>query len=149
MTRAYDLKPDVLPLDRDRVLPRTFDVNYHCSKLNEYYDKWTTKDLSYNDTSYIQVISDRQVKQFKPIVVEGKIEILVTHDDRTTDIVTNTQITNAVESTPFYRKKLEQLNRWMARGKSNKELLIKLIDSIEKDIPNDTYLEILRLIHTL
>lgn len=146
MTKAYDLKPEVLPLDRDRVLPRTWDVNYHCSKLNEAHDKWSTRDLSYTDTSYISFIPKRYDQSFRPHIVGDKIEVQVKHEDGEVDIVKNESIINAVKETSFFKKKVAQLTKYFNRHRTNREILLDYATTLQKYLPGEEYNQLIELI---
>jgi hypothetical protein len=41
ISKAYNINPKYLPLDRDRSVPRSFDLNYASSKINEAQGKFT------------------------------------------------------------------------------------------------------------
>jgi hypothetical protein len=149
MSKAYDLYAEVLPLDRDRVLPKTWDVNYHTSKLNEAYDKWTTKDLSYSDASYIQKIPERYHSSFRPRRIDKTIYVEVKHEDGTTELISNSNIKDAVKELPYFKRKLKQLMAWMSRGLSHKQRLIAATDKIKNNITTEDYNQIINLINEL
>ena len=46
---AYDFNPEDIKLDRDRKIPRAFDVEYHASKVLEDWENFKIQDLSYRD----------------------------------------------------------------------------------------------------
>lgn len=75
VSKSYDINPCNLELDRDRCLPRAWDISYHTSKLNEKH-QWKHEDTSYSDTEYIEKVSIEKANEYKQILIEGKREYI-------------------------------------------------------------------------
>lgn len=139
LTKSYNLSPNVLPLDRDRVLPKTWDVNYHTSKLNEKYQRWSTKDMSYSDTLYISRIPTEHIRRFRPASISGNIEVRVKHEDGTEEIVKNESIKEAVKQTSYFKEKVQQLIKYINRRKSEKERFVDFAERIKHKLTKEEY----------
>jgi len=71
---AYNFKPENISLDRDRKVPRTFDVDWQASRILESWDEAKLQDFTGSrDTSYVDKIPQHIAKKFKPELIEGKV----------------------------------------------------------------------------
>ena len=76
LSSAYNIKPEYLPLDRDRSIPSNFDVEYYTSKIRQQYNidntevilsnksNITTKELEGKDYTYVNELSNDIINQF-------------------------------------------------------------------------------------
>lgn len=81
MTHAYDIRPDRLPLDRDRSVPGSFDVTWATCNINGSYGKFQAKDLGNTDTLYLNDVPEEAVKEFKPILVGKEVNFTYEADE--------------------------------------------------------------------
>lgn len=72
LSKAYDFNSSQVELDRDRSVPKTFDLEYYSSKINESEGKFETVHLTGRDYSYVRNMNDDIVKQFHPVYEEVK-----------------------------------------------------------------------------
>ncbi len=103
LSAAYNLNPRHFPLDRDRMVPRSFDTNWCTSKIKEAYGKWTAKDTSYSDTSYISKIPDEVKKEFKPVMVNKSVEFVSKNEHGETVILKNEHIKSLLKEDSFFQ----------------------------------------------
>lgn len=125
VSKAYNIKPEHLPLDRDRSVPRSFDVNWNCSKINEAYGKFTTRDLSYSDTLYINRVPEDIKSSFKPRLVGNNIEFTYKDDKKVDQVVKNSNIADALKNDSFFAAAIKKLKRFVAKQLGLYELLVE------------------------
>lgn len=80
MVHAYDIRPDRLPLDRDRSVPRHFDVSYATSNILGSYGKFKASDVVKMDMAYVGSIPEETVKEFKPVMVGNQVNFTYEED---------------------------------------------------------------------
>lgn len=80
LSKAYDIYPRNMELDRDRCVPRSIDVNYHSSKLNSKHEKWNLTDTSYSDTEHIDTIPNRIKEQVTPKIIGNGVAFTYKQD---------------------------------------------------------------------
>lgn len=126
MSKAYNIKPQFLPLDRDRCAPRSFDLNYHASKINEYHGKITAEELSHSDTMYTEKIPDEVKERIKPRMVGNSIEFIVKGKDGAEDkIINNSYLKDALKKDSFFQTAIKKLRMYVAKKLGLYDLLIE------------------------
>jgi len=70
---AYNFKPQFIELDRDRKVPRDFDVVYTASQILQGWDKMKLMDVVSKDAEYMSCVPQRIAKKFKPSMAGGKV----------------------------------------------------------------------------
>lgn len=125
---AYNIKPEYLPLDRDRSVPRTFDVNWNCSKILEAYGKFNAEDTTHSDTEYITKVPDDIKKDFKPILVNGNIEFEIKTNSGETKLVNNDNIKNTLKNDNFFSKAIKKLKMFLVKQLGLYEMLLEFRD---------------------
>ena len=123
-SKSYDIPPSLLPLDRDREVPRAFDVNYHSSRINENQKEWTAKDLTYSDTSYIQSIPKKIKEQITPKLVGNSIEY-TTEVEGETKVITNDSVKEALSKDSFFVNIIKKLKMAIAKKLGIYDLLLE------------------------
>jgi len=121
VSKAYDIAPSFLPLDRDRATPREFDISYHASQINEHHKKWTTKDLSYSDTQYITSIPDEIKKEITPVRLKDKVVFV----DKDGDVIKNESVNEALKKDSFFKSIINKIKHEIAKGLGLYDLLIE------------------------
>lgn len=110
LKRAYNILPSNLHLDRDRRIPSTFDVNYHASKLNSQYGKFTAKDTSYSDMDYVDTVPDELVGEVTPRKMGNSIAF--TYKDNGTDkLIENTSVIGILERRSIFSKVIDKIKQ--------------------------------------
>lgn len=122
---AYDIKPEHLPLDRDRSVPRSFDVNWSCSKILESYGKWQAEDTTHSDTEYISTVPEEIKKNFEPIIVGEDIEFVVKTESGETKIVSNANIKNSLKNDGFFANAIKKLKMFLVKKLGLYEMLLE------------------------
>jgi len=129
MSKAYDILPKYLPLDRDRCAPASFDVNYHASKINEYHGKITAEELSHSDTMYTSKIPDEVKRQIKPQMVGNSLEFVVKGKNGQEDkIITSSHIKESLKQDSFFEKTIKKIRMYVAKKLGLYDLLVQFRD---------------------
>lgn len=114
MSKAYNIKPKHLPLDRDRSVPRAFDVNWTATMILQASEKMSLRDLSYSDTAYISSVPKHLFGSFKPRKVGNNIEFTY-KDEHGKDKVVASHIKNILITENFFLVAINKLKRFLAK----------------------------------
>jgi len=113
LSNAYNIKPQFLPLDRDRSIPSNFDIEYYTSQINQSYNNsinnskilaksnLTTKELEGKDYAYVNSLSDNIVDQFHVRRV-GTKNVYINKIDH--EPIQNRRITEILDKHPKFLK---------------------------------------------
>ena len=145
LSKSYNLNPDVLSLDRDRKTPTTFDVNYHTSKINSAYGKFTSKDLEYSDCQYIETIPTNFRKEIKVRRIDNEIVYL---NRETKKVISNDNVIQAIEKDSFFKKIINKIKS-LFETKTSKELLIDFQNKYSNQLSNEAITELDIIINKL
>ena len=150
LSNSYNIKPENLPLDRDRSIPQDFHIEYYTSRINERYNKSldnrervTNEQLEGKDYTYVNELPESVVNQFvsknigKEKVYINKIDNKPIQSRRITDILNRHPKfikSNQVSDKQKLKYKVEATNK-----KSIKTLLknFKTNHCISKDSKED------------
>jgi len=126
MSKAYNIKPHYLPLDRDRCAPASFDLNYHSSKINEYHGKITAEELAHSDTMYTSKVPDDVKEQIVPKMVGNSVEFVVKGKNGAEDkVIKNEYLKDALKKDSFFEKAIKKLRMYVAKKLGLYDLLIE------------------------
>lgn len=123
--RSYNIKPQYLPLDRDRCVPQAFDVNYRTSKILEASEVMTVKDLSYSDTTYISSLPANMYDTVKPRKVGNAIEFTIKDEQGKDQIVKNASLKEHLASHGLFQKAIAKLKRFLAKQLGVYDMLLE------------------------
>jgi hypothetical protein len=127
--KAYDINPAHLSLDRDRSVPREFDVNWAASKINEKQGKLTVKDLSYDDTKFVDSIPEKIKKQITPKLVGNTI--VATYIDKKTnkeEVIKNSKVQELVRKDSFFSVVINRLRNFILDKLGVYQMLVEFRD---------------------
>lgn len=125
MGKAYNIKPQYLPLDRDRSMPRAFDVNYYSSLMNEAYGKINIKDLSYSDTLYVSRIPNDVKERITPKIIGNSIEFTYKDENGDDKVLQNDSVKSSLKEDGFFTKVLHKLRTFIANKLGLYDLLVQ------------------------
>jgi len=150
MVHAYDIRPDRLPLDRDRSVPGHFDVSYATSNILGSYGKFKARDVVKMDTAYVGRIPEETVQEFKAVMVGNDVNftyeddeviqeeellfneetneeevILVDRVVKVDKVVSNPYVKSALKGHSFFQGAINKLKRTLASQLGLNELLIE------------------------
>lgn len=106
LSNSYNIKPEYLPLDRDRSIPNDFDIEYYTSRILQLYNnskivQVTTKELEGKDYQYTDSLPDNIVNQFKSRKIGNK-NVYINKVDN--EHIQNRRITNILDKHPKFIK---------------------------------------------
>lgn len=128
ISKAYNIRPQYLPLDRDRSVPRSFDLNYAASKINESYGKFEVDDLSMSDTAYIDDVPKEIKEQVTPVLVGNSIEFKHTDRNGNDKVITNHSVKEAMIRDSFFAGAIKKLKLFIAKQLGLYDMLIEFRD---------------------
>jgi len=123
-TQSYDIPPNYLPLDRDREVPRSFDVAYHSSKVAEAFDQWDIEDIGANDTSYIDKVPARVKEKIRPVRVGNSVEFVAKDKNNQDKVITNSAITDVLKRDNFFQKAIKKIKHAIIKNLGLYDLLV-------------------------
>ncbi|WP_183567429.1 hypothetical protein [Mucilaginibacter sp. SP1R1] len=128
ISKAYNINPQYLPLDRDRSVPRSFDLNYASSKINEAQGKYTVDDLSMSDTSFITQIPDSIKETVEPVLVGNSIEFKHTDALGQDKIISNPSVKEQLIGDSFFASAIKRLKHFVAKQLGLYDMLVEFRD---------------------
>lgn len=149
MVHAYDIRPDRLPLDRDRSVPGHFDVSYATSNIIGSYGKFKAKDVVKMDTAYLNKIPEETIQEFKSVLVGNDVnftyeeeetiqeqELIFNEETNEEEVITvdrvvmvdkvvsNSNVKQILKSHSFFEKTIMKLKKSITSQLGLKDLLI-------------------------
>lgn len=126
MSNAYNINPSFLPLDRDRSVPRSFDVSYYSSKINsDYEQKITLSTLSCSDAVYIDKVPDSVKQQITPKPIGNTIEFTYKGEDGEDVVISNESVKEILKKDSFFSAAIKKIKHFMAKQLGLYDLLIE------------------------
>lgn len=122
---AYDIKPSHLPLDRDRSMPATFDINWACSKIKNDYGKFTAVDLTHSDSAYIDHIPEEVKKEIKPVKVGNNVEFTYKDSAGTTQVISNDHVKEKLRGDGFFASIISKIKKAIAKQLGLYDMLVE------------------------
>lgn len=124
MSKAYNIRPDYLPLDRDRSVPRAFDVSWAASKINSKY-QWSLNDLENSDTQYLEEVPEEKLKEFKPKKVGDNIEFLYKTPEGEKKVLKNDSVKRILTGHNFFKEAIAKIKRFAAKSLGIYDMLLE------------------------
>ncbi|WP_312697088.1 hypothetical protein [Sphingobacterium mizutaii] len=121
--KAYNIRPHHLPLDRDRSVPRSFDLSYAASKINQSQGKITTKDLSFSDALYIDSVPEVTKKKLKAVQVGNSIKYTYKDEKGKSQILTNSNLEATLHKDSFFQRAINKIKKLIAKDQGLYDLL--------------------------
>jgi hypothetical protein len=125
LSAAYNILPSNLPLDRDRAVPKQFDINWHTSKIQESYGKWKTIDTTYNDLQYVSSLKDEHRKHITPVIVGNSIEFISKNEEGLDVVIKNQSIKDAINRDSFFESMIKKLKLFLIKSLGLYDLLVE------------------------
>ncbi len=124
-SKAYDILPENMELDRDRCVPKSFDVTYYSSKINEKQGDWGIDDLGKNDTDYINTVPDKLLDKIEPKIIGNGIQFTSKNNDGETVIINNNSLRDSLFSEDRFKDDITKLTELLNKNKSTLDLVKK------------------------
>lgn len=125
LSRAYNIRPEHLQLDRDRSVPRSFDVNWVASRILDSFDKWNFVDETYDDTQFVSKVPDHIKQEVKPIIIGSSVEFV--RKDKSGDdvVITNSNIKASLIKDNFFQAAIKKLKHFVAKQLGLYDMLLE------------------------
>ncbi len=122
LTRAYDFPPRAVPLDRDRKVPKEFDVVWAAGQILSGWEGTTAEDLTTMDARYISSLPPKLAKSFVPSVdpITGKAEF------SSDGVPATSRVADILMQDTSTQKKVAKLRYEMTRKRKPTSLLKEL-----------------------
>lgn len=128
ITAAYNIRPAHLPLDRDRSAPRSFDLEWACSRIQESQGKFTAKDLSNNDFRYVSSIPKSVKETIQPRLIGNSIEYTYKNEKGKVEVISNQQTKEALKQDSFFTTAIRKLKKIIAKQLGLYDMLMEFQD---------------------
>jgi hypothetical protein len=125
LSRAYNIRPEHLQLDRDRSVPRSIDVNWAASKILDSYEKWNFVDETYDDTQFISTVPEHIKHEVKPVIVGSSVEFVRKNDVGEEVVITNSNIKEVLKRDNFFQSAIKKLKQFVAKKLGLYDMLIE------------------------
>ena len=126
---AYNFKPDIIALDRDRKVPSSWDVSYYGSQIVDKWNKFDIEDTFKDDLRFSQKLPDNIVSSLEAKKV-GK-EIILTSGDT---IIPSRYFANSVNSNKALAKKVIKLKFSISKKRKPETILKEWFDAYKFNI---------------
>ncbi len=122
---SYNIRPEKLPLDRDRCVPRAFDVEYAAGMILQDSNKMKAKDLSYSDSRYIDRVPEHIVKNIKPRRVGNDIAFTMKDEDGKDQVINNSHLKPFLQSHNIFQKAIMGIKKFLAKQLGVYDMLVE------------------------
>lgn len=124
ISNSYDINHKHLPLTRDRNLPRTFNLNWAMSKINEKHNEIKIEDLSYSDTLYVDNIPEKELNKIELNIVGNSIEPTYKNKEKT-QIIKNQNVRKFILTHNLFKNIKEKLKKVIISKLGLTEMLLQ------------------------
>lgn len=119
---AYNFKPEFVELDRDRKVPRDFDVIYNASQILQNWKNLQLKDVVSKDAAYMGSVPHRIAKKFKPSMVGDKVVF------RAGAVQAPQKIADRLMSMPLNQKRVARMKYSVSRKRTPNSVVKEFLD---------------------
>ena len=126
---AYNFKPECVELDRDRRVPRNFDVVYTASQILASWKSLQVKDIVAKDAEYLPRVPERIAKKFKP-KMEGKRVVF-----RAGAVQAPPKVAEKLMEMPINQKRVAKLKFSLSRKQKPHSILKEFLDRYMRSLP--------------
>lgn len=137
LRHGYNFNPEDVKLDRDRSVPRTWDVDYHAARILEAYREITEEDLESRDGSLIYQIPEKLQKKFKPRLTKSGDVLFETKKGT----IANQNISKDLLRKPGIQKKIEKLKYNMTTKRVPRTILQEFYDKHKTSMNNASMID--------
>ena len=116
---SYNFPVETIPLDRDRSVPKTFDIQWQASRILEQWPNTKIDDILIKDAEYVDYIPKEISNKLIPIVTKNKISFKTLKGEQ----IPERLISNILKN-PKIQKEVEKL-RYVISKKRKPESLLK------------------------
>ncbi len=112
LSYAYDLKPRCVSLGRDRSIPCSFDIEYHCSLINQDYlnnkEDLDVESINFNnrDFDYMSTLPEKVIEN---ITVQSEDEEGIKFSFKLKDTYIPQKFNENIKSYPIIKKQIDKV----------------------------------------
>ena len=122
---GYNFKPEYVSLDRDRKVPKAWDVNWYAARILESYKQITEDDLTRRDCQEIHTIPTSLQKKFEPTLTKSGDVIFQTKKGT----VANRDLSKNLLARPDNQKKVQKLRYSLTKKRVPHTILQEFLDN--------------------
>lgn len=111
LRNGYNFKAEYIYLDRDRCVPKAWDVNWYAARILESYKQIKEEDLSSRDCIHVNDIPESLQKKFSPRLTTSGIILFETKKGT----VASKSISDELIERPENKKKIQKLKYNMTK----------------------------------
>jgi len=126
MSHSFNFKPEHVPLDRDRKVPKSWNVEYYASDLLSSWKDVDIKNLKDRDSSMVTSVHKEVAKKFIPELSDDKKKIVFITKDGTKSPA---KIVEFLENLPENQPKLIKLKFSMSKKRVPNSILKEFYDT--------------------
>jgi len=132
LNHAYNFSPEFVQLDRDRSVPRAFDVDYAASRIVERSNEMSIEDLVGREGTYVERVPEKVAKAFEPELSGGGKVIFRTKDG---GIQAPFKVGESLMKRPENKKKVKKLRYSMSKKRTPHTMLKEFFDRYHVHLP--------------
>lgn len=133
---AYNFKPEHIDLDRDRRIPRDFDVDYAASQILQSWDGMKLSDMRSRDARYMHRVPGKIAQKFKPSISKsGKVVF------KAGNVTASSEITKSLMGMPLQQKRIAKLRYCMVRKQTPSALVKEFFDKHGSQLSSDALID--------
>lgn len=137
LSKSYNINPKFFPLDRDRMIPKSFDTTWATSKINEASGYLKLDEINCIDTTYIDKVSDDFKTNFKPTVVKNNIEFVYKNENGDSVLLKNDNIKNILKKDTLFEYTIKKIKIYLAKKLGVADLLLEFKEKYKYNLNND------------
>jgi hypothetical protein len=134
---AYNFKPEHVELDRDRKVPKSFDVEYAASKILESWDGMQVADINKRDATYLNRVPPKVAQKFKPkLSGKGKVKFFAGK------VEAPSAITKSLMNMPINQKRVQKLRFTLSKKRTPHSLVKEFVDTHTRSLAPEAKVDI-------
>ncbi len=126
---AYNFKPACVKLDRDRKVPKDFDVNWYAARILSSWNGLTVGDMDSRDTLYMSTIPSKIAKKFVPGIIRGKVVF------RAGEVQASQNVSDTLMELPLNQQRIAKLKYSLSRKRTPHSVLREFLDAYGRHLP--------------
>ena len=142
LKHGYNFKPEDIDLDRDRSVPRSWNVDYQAARILESYKQIKEEDLKSRDCNQVQYIPEPLQKKFEPKLSKTGSVIFETKKGT----VANDNISRQLTARPENQKKIQKLKYNMTKKRIPNTILQEYFNKYESSMSSSAKIDFKNLI---
>lgn len=131
LTYAYNFNPEHIDLDRDRRIPRDFDVQWAASHILQGWKGLKVKDVKTKDGAYMTRLPTKVANKFRPYLSGKKVCF------KAGSVQATGQVTDQLMKMPINQKRIAKLKYSMSKKRTPHSTLKEFFDQHSRSMSAD------------